>query len=222
MNIEDDVFKRTIVHFETLIPYGFIKNGNIYEYSKKIMNSFRVNIVIGESGLVMGRVYDLDTGDEYTNFRIGTQNGEFVNAVREAYKDILRDIKMHCFETLYFITEQANRITKKIMEVYLHEPEFIFKNSPGYGIFRNSNNRKWYALIMNIDKSKIDKNSTGEVEILNVKLSEERISMLLNRNGFYRAYHMNKKKWITILLDNTLSDEEIMEYVTISYQYAEN
>ena len=35
---------------------------------------------------------------------------------------------------------------------------------------------------------------------------------------FYKAYHMNKKKWISIILDETLSDEDIFKYIDESYQ----
>lgn len=69
---------------------------------------------------------------------------------------------------------------------------------------------------MNILKEKIEK-GTYEVEIIDVKLNPKKIQALLPKKGFYEAYHMNKKTWITILLDDTLSDEEIMSYVQESY-----
>lgn len=74
---------------------------------------------------------------------------------------------------------------------------------------------------MNIDKSKIDKASAGEVEVINIKLDEKEIPILLNKKGFYPSYHMNKKNWITIILDDTLSDDEIMKYINISHSYTE-
>ena len=69
---------------------------------------------------------------------------------------------------------------------------------------------------MNLDLSKIDKGS-GEVEILNIKLNEEMNKNLLKRKGFYKAYHMNKKDWITIILNDTLSDAEIIKLLDESY-----
>lgn len=221
MNIESDIFKRTKINIDSLISYGFTKNNNVYEYSKLFMDNFRADIVINEQGIVTGKVYDINVEEEYINFRIESQVGKFVNNVREEYKTILIDIKEHCFEKLYFITKQANRITKRIIEKYHNEPEFVWDKFPGYGIFRNSNNEKWYGLIMNIDRSKIDKDSTGEIEVINVKLEREKIPDLLKKKGFYPSYHMNKKNWITITLDDTLSDEEIMKYVSISHRYTE-
>ena len=42
---------------------------------------------------------------------------------------------------------------------------------------------------------------------------------LLKQDGFYPAYHMNKKNWITVILDNTISDEKIMNLIDKSYSY---
>ena len=51
------------------------------------------------------------------------------------------------------------------------------------------------------------------VEILNVKLDKDKIQNLLKIKGFYSAYHMNKKSWITMILDETLDDNTIMELI---------
>ncbi len=222
MKLENEIFKRSYVNIEKLINYGFIKEDGVYKYSKIFMESFRADIVINESGIVSGRIFDLNVDEEYTNFRVESQVGEFVTSVRGTYKEILNDIADNCFDKNYFITEQANRITKLIMELYHDKPEFAWEKSPGFGIFRNPDNQKWYGLIMNIDKSKIDKTGTGEIEIINLKIDTLKIPILLNKKGIYPAYHMSKKNWITIILDNTLSDTEIMNYVSISHSYTEN
>lgn len=96
-----------------------------------------------------------------------------ISKVRTAYEQILIDIRNHCFEKNYFISTQANRITKWIETTYHDEPEFLWKKYPGYGIFRNQKNGKWYGAIMNIDFSKLDSKKTGEVEIIDLKLEEE-------------------------------------------------
>ena len=221
MNIENEIFKRLDINFKKLEDYGFIKEDNIYKYSKVFMDNLRADIEVDKNGKVSGKVYDLSIADEYTNFRIESQIGEFVSKVREEYKKVLKNIADSCFENLYFITDQANRITNLIIETYNDKPEFAWEKFPGYGIFRNPNNEKWYGLIMNIDKSKIDKKGSGEIEVINVKLDEEKIPNLLTKKGFYPSYHMNKKNWITIILDDTLTDEEIMEYIKESHKYTE-
>lgn len=221
MNIEDEIFNKSTIVYDKLIPYGFKKIGEKYTISKNIQNdSFRVDIEISNTGLVKGKIYDLSIGEEYINYRIVNFPGEFASTIRGEFERILISIRDNCTTTNYFVTNQANRITNLIIKKYNDIPEFAWEKFPGYGIFRNCINKKWYGLIMNINKSKID-TSFEEVEILNVKLDEEKIKRLLNRKGFYKAYHMNKENWITILLDDTIKDEEIINYIEESHKFTE-
>ena len=216
MNIENDVFKRTNVNFSLLEKYGFKKDNSIYLYEKTFLNNdFKAIIIVDEKGFVSGKVIDLQVNEEYSNIKT-EMNGEFVNKVRELYKKILIDIRKHCFEKNYFISNQANTINKYIKEKYNNEPEFLWDKFPGYGVYRNENNNKWYAIIMNLDLSKLCSGS-GEVEIINIKLSESKIQELLKQKGFYKAYHMNKADWISVILNDTLKDEEILSLIDNSY-----
>lgn len=219
MNIEQDIFKKTIIDYNKLLAYGFTKNNNIYKYSKPLIDNLTINITIDTNQKVIAKIYDLNFDEEYINFRINTTQGTFVNKVREEYINILKDIRKNCTTTQFFITNQANRITTQIKNIYNDEPEFMWKTSPGHGVFKNPITKKWYALIANIDKSKLDKNTSGETEIINLKLDSNKIISLLKRNGFYKAYHMNKKNWITIILNDTIPDEEIITYLKESYNY---
>ena len=216
MNIENDVFKRTNVNLKKLEKYGFIKEKDTYTFEKTFLNNdFKAIINIDNKGHVNGKVIDLQVDEEYSNIRT-EMTGEFVNNVRENYKNILLDIRKNCFETNYFISKQANRINKYIKDNYNNEPEFLWEKFPGYGIYRNDKNNKWYAIIMNLDFSKLD-NLSGEVEIINLKLDESEITELLKEKGFYKAYHMNKNDWISVILNDTLSDEKIISLLKKSY-----
>lgn len=216
MSIENEIFKRVNIDFKKLIEYGFKKDKNRYIYEKPILdNNFNVIITIDNKGVVSGKVFDLQVNEEYTNIRT-EMNGEFVSRVREEYRNILIDIKKRCFEDKCFIYNQTNKIVKYINDKYNIEPEFLWKKYPYFGIFRNKNNNKWFALITNVDKSKIDK-GIGEVELLNIKLDKDKIKFLLDKDGFFEAYHMNKKSWISIILNDTLADEMIFELINESY-----
>ncbi len=217
MNFEDEIFKKYTVDYEKLLKYGFIKDNNDYKYSKEFMDSnFRADIYITNDGKIKGKVIDLSFDEEYINFRIEEQTGEFVGQVREEYKNILLDIRNNCFATNYFIYEQSNRIAKLINEKYNVTPEFLWETAPNYGVVRNSRSNKWFGIIMNIDKSKIIPEETGEIEVLNVKLDDD-VPKYLETKGIYPSYHMSKKSWVSIILDNTLSDEKIMKLIDISF-----
>jgi predicted DNA-binding protein (MmcQ/YjbR family) len=217
MSIEKDLFLRSHVDFSQLETYGFIKKGKSYSYQKEIFNnSFLADIHIDSLGNVFGKVIDLSTQEEYVALNISSFQGEFVNRVRDSYRNLLIDIKRNCFITDYFVFDQANRICHYILNQYGDEPEFLWEDHQD-GVFRNKKNLKWYGIIMNIDYSKIDKKD-GKVEVMNVKLDSSLIEKLIYKKGFYPAYHMKSTYWITIVLDNTLKDEDIIPYIDMSYQ----
>lgn len=215
MSIEYDVFKRSNPDYKKLIKYGFNKEKDYYLYEVKFLDSFNAIITINKNGDVSGKVIDLEIDEEYTNFRTD-MTGEFVSNVRDNYIEFLKDIKDNCFDTNYYIFDQSNRISKYIKDKYNIDSEFLWEKSPGCGVFRNKKNNKWFGIIMNVDLSKLD-NKSGEVEIINLKLDPEKIKILLKKNGFYKAYHMNKNDWISILLNDTLTDDEIISLVDESY-----
>lgn len=220
MKIEEEVFKRCNVDFKKIVKFGFKKENNIYKYSKNILNDkFRVDIIIDNNGTVEGKVFDLNMNDFYTNFRLIDNKGTFASIVCYEYINILEEIRDNCFYKKYFINDQANRLALKIKDLYNDEPLFMWESTPGCAVFKNKNTGKWYGLITNLDKNKLDKNENGEIEVLNVKIDDKKILELLNKDGFYPAYHMNKKYWISIVLDDKISDEEIIEYIIESYGY---
>ena len=220
MTIEEEIFRKTKVDFDKLIKYGFKKENSLYKYSKNVMdNSFRVDIIVDENGIVKGKIFDLSFDEEYTNFRVKENIGSYASQVKEEFEKLLKDIKDNCFNREDFIYEQSNRIVKAIKEKYGDDPEFEWEKFPGYATFKNKESKKWYGLIMNLDKNKLDKKSKGEVEIINIKLDSNKIESLLKLEGFYPAYHMNKKSWISIILNNTISDEDIMNLIERSYSY---
>lgn len=215
--LEDEVFKKRKLNKDKLIPYGFTLENNIYKYSKLIMDDiFRVDITINSKGNIIGKVYDLDGDYEYTNFRLEIVKGDFVNRVKDEYIKVLESIANNCYTEEYFIYKQSNEVSNLIKEKYNVLPEFLWESNPNYGIFRNKSSNKWFGVIMNIDRSKLNPNESGEVEVLNVKL-DNLVNTYLNKEGIYPAYHMSKKSWVSITLDNTLSNEKVMNLIDISF-----
>lgn len=221
MTLEEDIFQKTKINYDKLISYGFHKQSHQYIYVQDIFDhTFQVIIIIQDNDSVQGHIIDLAFQEEYTNYRIKTQ-GEFVSKVRQEFMNILNDIKEQCTSPQYFLYPQSNRIAQYIIEKYHEYPEFLWDSDPQYGVFRHQSNQKWYALIMNINKNKLDSDNQ-DIEIVNLKLKEDHIQQLLHQKGFYRAYHMNKQKWISIILDDTLSDYEIIQHIDESYQLTQS
>ena len=104
-----------------------------------------------------------------------------------------------------------------IFDEYSVEPDYPFPRDDVSCVFRHIDNRKWFGIAMVIPYRTIGINKTGDVDILNVKCDPIMIGSLRGKPGFRPAYHMNKDKWITILLDGSAEREDISALVAMSY-----
>ena len=69
-------------------------------------------------------------------------------------------------------------------------------------------NKKWFALIMNVNNKLY----------LNVKTDPNYSDILRNTYDYViPAYHMNKEHWITMLMDGTVSEAKILDFLDMSY-----
>ncbi len=211
--LEQEIFKKSKPVIEKIVKYGFKKMNNKYIYETTILNTFKVVLTLEKE--MTGKLYDTTfDNEEYTIFRIKDNNGSFSNKVKEEYEKLLKDIKQKCFKEEIFIHNQTNRITEYIIEKYNSQPRFEWADENA--VFKNIKG-KWFGIIMNINKTKLGKENI-KVEIINVKLNPEKIKQLIIKKGYYPAYHMNKKNWITITLDDTLEDEIIEKLIDESYE----
>lgn len=216
--LEDKIFQKCQINKEKALEYGFRVENEKMVYRKPIMNHTLIVEIIVIGNKVEGKIFDKELGEEYTSFRVEKNTGEFVNKVREEYQQILEDIKEKCCIEKPYVSKQANRLSEWIKKQYGSSPEFLWKEDSKNSVFRNTLNKKWYGIIMTINKKKLG-GEEKEVEVMNVKLPPEEIEELIKKEGYYRAYHMNKKYWITFILDDTISDEELKEKIKRSYQY---
>lgn len=215
--LEQEIFKKSDFIIEKCINYGFIKETDAYVYHKTILNnSFEIIITMKDNDL-KGIIIDKELKEEYTSFRIENQIGEFSSTIRSEYKKLLMDIRDKCTINRCFIYPQANRISEWINHKYSDQPEFLWDDDKN-AVFRNKKNKKWYGIIMYINQNKIDEKNQM-IEVMNVKLPPDEIEELLKKKGYYKAYHMNKKHWITFILDDTIDDKELHDLIEKSYQY---
>ena len=220
MMIEEKFFNRSLVDFSKIEPYGFTKTDTGFILEKFFMDhTFKAVITINKAGSVSGQVYDTDTGDIYLPLRVESVAGGFAEKIRTAYISVLEDVREKCFIPTLFVSNQANRITRKIFETYGDNPDFPWGEKDG-GVFRNPDTCKWYGLIMNTNKSKLDRKQSGAVDVMNLKISAEKIPELIKRDGVYPAYHMNKKYWISVVLNDTLPDETVMALIEESHSFS--
>ena len=112
---------------------------------------------------------------------------------------------------------QKQRITQYILDRFSAGEEHLWAQYPNYSVFRHPASKKWFAIIMDISRSKLGLDGDEAVDILDIKCSPLMVGSLLRERGFLPAYHMNKESWITILLDGTVPDEKIYPLLELSY-----
>ncbi len=107
-------------------------------------------------------------------------------------------------------------LLKYIKEKYGVDPEYPWDDRNA--VVRHPGNNKWFALVMEIKRSKLGLPDDAEIDIVNLKSDPMLISTLRSNPGFFPAYHMNKENWLSVALDGTAPDEEIKNLLDMSYQ----
>ena len=111
-----------------------------------------------------------------------------------------------------------SEVTGYIKKKYKADPEYLWKRYPDYAVFRHSDNRKWFGIIMNISYEKIDSEKSGMVDILNVKLEDILMrDYLVSLDGYYPGYHISRGNWISIALDGTVPFEAVCELIDTGF-----
>ena len=112
---------------------------------------------------------------------------------------------------------QRQRVTEYIRDRYAAEAEHLWAKYPNYAVFRHPASRKWFALVMDIPRNRLGLEGDGDVDIMDVKCGSLMVGSLLAQDGFLPAYHMSKSSWISVLLDETVPDNQIYPLLELSY-----
>ena len=210
-----EIFKAYQFNSKKAKEYGFVENQGVWTYSSTILQGDFLMMVTVEDGDLSFHIYDQETGELYPQVHMESMRGTFVGSVREACLEELFDIRKACFEVQEFLCSQTKRIITRVQEMYENQLEYLWDKSPDTAILRHENNQKWYAVLMKISWDKLEKGREGLVEIVNLK--HDQVSDLLVKKGIYPAFHMNKRYWISVPLDDSLSDEEMLELIEKSW-----
>lgn len=96
-------------------------------------------------------------------------------------------------------------------------PDSPFEDDLDTMVYRHTDNKKWFALVMRIPKKRLKLEGEEYIDVVNLKCAQEIIDDLWRENGIFPAYHMNKKHWLTLALDGSCADETVRWVLQISY-----
>ena len=210
-----EIFKSYQFNQEKAHAYGFVENREVWTYSCQILQGDFIMTVSITVDNVSFQVFDQEMGDLYPQVHMESMTGSFVASVREACLEILYQIRKACFEVQDYICPQTKSIMDQVQEKYGNQLEYLWEKSPDTAVLRHEGNQKWYAVLMKISWDKLEKGREGQVEALNLK--HDQVADLLSKKGIYPAFHMNKRYWISVALDDTLSDKEVLELMEKSW-----
>ena len=101
---------------------------------------------------------------------------------------------------------------------YSTEPDYPWADTPRAAVFRHANNRKWFALMMEVPRGRLGLLGAEPLDIVNFKCDPILIASLRGETGIFPAYHMNKASWITVALDGSVQAKTIELLLDVSYE----
>lgn len=102
----------------------------------------------------------------------------------------------------------------RIREEFGTEPDYPWNDENA--VFRHRSTKKWFAVLIQVERFRVGLEGTGTVDLVNVKCDPALVGFLRGREGYLPAYHMNKELWISMRLDGALEAGEIMERIAES------
>jgi len=215
----EQIFKNKRINLQKLIDYGFEPDGNMYIYKLDIKElELRLKLTFDEK--INVEVTDLFSGEEYVLYKIPNATGEFVGKVRCEIETVLTDISDKCFEDDVFKTPVSKEVIAYTREIYGDELEFLWETDPDCAVLRRQDSGKWYGVIMKVPRSKFGFESDEKCEIMNLHATSEDVLKLVDNKRIFPAFHMNKKYWISLILEEFDNIDEICSLIDESYRLA--
>lgn len=220
MTMRENNYSNKRIVESKLDAFGFKKEEFKYTYSQNIVNDqFKIELVV-KDGKLTSKLVDITFGDEYVLHLVPDAQGEFVGNVRAEYNAVLDRFYLECCEKDVFKSPQARAVIDYVRVTYGDELEFLWEKVSDNAVFRRKDTQSWYAAMLIVAQSKLGGILDEKVEIINLRMLPEQVQKAVNEKLYLPAYHMNKKHWVTIVLDGSTATEEIYCLIDDSYKLA--
>ena len=209
MSFESDIFKQYCPDPKKMLRHGFVKSGKDLVFRGEILfGKFQAEFRWSERNTPGITIWD--DGEEYSLIHVESADGDYVRRIRDACIVWMTELRDSCFIRKQFCGEQANRISEALLRTFGDMPDDPWQDKyPGIGVFRHPGNKKWYAIIMNTDGACV-RHPGAPCDVLTFRAGIKRSGELLQTPGFVPGYHMNHKSWVSVVLDDSLSDSAIL------------
>ena len=184
------------------------------------LDKFNMNLILymNKDKIIKYSLIDNEFGEEIDLPFIKDAYGNFINSIRE---EITK--KLIKFRDIYFINTKADYhklIKEYVYKKYGDEEEFLWQKFPKDSIIRRKDNKKRYILFMYVPLNKFGYKEDRETFVLDIRCEENKIVSMVDNKTFFKAYHMNKKHWISVIFNNEIDLKEIYKLIDESYNLA--
>lgn len=218
MDILQKIFCYKKADCSGLTAYGFSSTPQGYSYQQQLPQSkLLLTFAVSNIGQLSAALTDPVTEDPYVLHLVENAVGSFIGTVRQEYEDALQTIADSCFVTEIFKGEQTKSIITYVQQTYQCDLEHLWPEAPENAVWRRTDNRKWFATVLTVPKNKLGHAENKLVEIIDLHATPEQVADYITQKHYYPGWHMNKKHWYTIILDNSLPTEEICRRIDESY-----
>ena len=218
--IIENVFDRYTFDTERAVRYGFEHTDGGYMIRKPLKeDGFYVVFTVADDKME-ANVFERIDGEEdapYLPFNVKTIEGGFVGAIRAGVDALTDEIVENCF----VLTDVKALLLVYVKEKYGTIPEAPWGALEEYHTLNTEKRHKWYGLFMLIPYKYLGVKKEGKIHVLNLKVEPQNIPSLIDNRHFFPSYHMNKKYWISILLDKDIDVEKVKRLLDDSYRIVE-
>jgi predicted DNA-binding protein (MmcQ/YjbR family) len=165
-------------------------------------------------------VYDELAEDNYYLHLVEEASGGFVGQIRAEYENLLEQLSATCFKPAFVFGDVGKTVAAYAKSKYFSNLEFLWKDDVKDAILRRKDNKKWYAVLMCVQRKKIGLDGDDEIAIIDLRAPKEELARLIDGVNYFKAWHMNKQNWLTIPLDGRVTAEVICWFLDISYTLA--
>ena len=214
-------FERHKLLPQKLTENGFSKKESGFFKAVPLLNGqFVLELFVCGDGAVETKLLDAASEEEFVLHLVPACTGAFVAEVRAAYNKEISYIKENCFTTDVFKGKQTAKVLAYAKEKYGVSPEYLWEKTPNNAVLRRSDTGKWFAAILTVRRDRLSLSGQEEEEIIDFRVDSAQIPDLLKQGNYLSGYHMNKKHWVTVLLNGSVSFDELKIRIDESYALA--
>ncbi|SUP41777.1 MmcQ/YjbR family DNA-binding protein [Veillonella criceti] len=213
----NEIFNTHIFNTSKALEYGFKKVGTSYRLTKELgHDTLEAEFEITNKSFKV-TIYEEPEHIEYELFNVPSSEGAFIGKLRADVDKLIKEVIAHSFDSF----NRRKELLTYVYEQYQTIPEEPWDKFASYCTLKTNHTKKWYGLFMNIPYKYLVKDRDGYIDVLNVKVLPETVADLVDYVHIFPAYHMNKKHWITIVLDQTVNIELVKTLLQNSYHLVE-